>query len=110
MNLKTHINWTKDICQTKPVAFSMFFSRTYSKKQHRRHDEVVNELAKHVWRIWEAADCCPFSWQHIVKLFEKDVWKPFKSLRREGYIEGRPSTSLCKKRSHKKDPSKKNQS
>ena len=43
------------------------FSRTYSNKQHRRHDEVVNELAKHVWRIWEAADCCPFSWQHIVK-------------------------------------------
>ena len=48
-------------------------SRTSGNKQHLTHNEVVAELARKVYKIWEAADCCPAPRQVIARVFQKDI-------------------------------------
>lgn len=78
----------------------------------------VREMAIEVGKIWNDADCCPYSRNHIITLFEKEVWSVYKYVLREKCLPSTitttttpttpatDSTTPAKKRSHKKDPSK----
>ena len=99
---------------SKTDVLRFVLSRTITHKH--KHDSVVRELAIEVGKIWNDADCCPYSRNHIITLFEKEVWSIYKYVLREKHLpltsSTTPTTSAtdsatpAKKRSHKKDPSK----
>ena len=72
-------------------------------KRNQTRQQIIWELAKIVEDVWNKADCCPYTWKHIVTLFEKNVWDKYTFLLREKCLPGDENTT---KRSHKKDPSK----
>ena len=76
-------------------------------QHHNRgsHGDAVNEMARKVVEIWEKADCCPYTWQHVASLFDKQVWQTYRSLLREKTLPGKVGTN---KRSHKAKKRKKN--
>ena len=106
---------------SKTDVLRFVLSRTLKHKQ--KHDYVVREMAIEVGKIWNDADCCPYSRNHIITLFEKEVWSVYKYVLREKCLPSSTtatttttttttttpatdSTTATKKRSHKKDPSK----
>ena len=76
-------------------------SRT--KHGSNRRDTVISDLTRNVEKIWNDADCCPFTFKHIVKVFNKEIWETYKHLQREKCL---PGVEGLGKRSHKKDPAK----
>ena len=72
-------------------------------KRNQTRQQIIWELAKIVEDVWNKADCCLYTWKHIVTLFEKNVWGKYTFLLREKCSLGDENTT---KRSHNKDPSK----
>ena len=73
-------------------------------KDAMTHILAINNFAEIAEDIWNKADCCPFAQEHIWKLFEQEVWKPYIYLRCEKHLPGGETTGF--KQSHKKDPTK----
>ena len=91
-----------DVLPTKNDALLYVYTRIQGRNSLR--DEVLREMGRKVVKLWEKADCCPFSWQHVVKLFEKEVWSKYSYLKREKKL---PGISSTKKRSHRGKKTKK---
>ena len=76
-------------------------SRTHFKNNlyKQTHDTIVLELARKVEEVWNNADCCPYTFKYIAKLFDKEIWQKYLFLKRENYL---PGSANLGKRSHKK--------
>lgn len=105
--LTNHFQIRKDLLPTKGDCLLYVISRTIKVKggtNFMKHSRAVFQLAGIVEEIWNDADCCPFARGHIVKIFDEKIWQPYLHLRREKCL---PTQSSGRKRSHKKDPTKK---
>ena len=63
------------VLPTKNDVLLYLYTRNQGKNSLR--DEVLREIDRKVVKLTEKADFCPFSWQHVVKLFEKEVWSKY---------------------------------
>ena len=63
------------------------------------HDQTLLQMAKNVEKVWIDADCCPYTQNHIVHLFKKEIWDKYLYLLREKHL---PGSGSLGKRSHKK--------
>ena len=103
--LTNHFQIRKDLLPTKGDCLLYVISRTNKKaKDVMKHSSAVLKLAGIVEKIWNDADCCPFTRTHIAKIFDEKIWKPYVHLRREKCL---PMQGSSRKQSHKKDPRKK---
>ena len=103
--LQYHFKLPQTLLPSKNDVLRFVLPRTY-RNTKTKHDTVVREMAINVSKIWNDADCCPYTPRHIIAIFERDVWSVYLYLNREGHLPGAPSSATNKKRSHKKDPTK----
>ena len=87
---------------TKNECLLYVVSRTINKIA--QHNTIILELSRKVEDIWNKADCSPYTFKHIAKLFDKDIWQRYLYLKREKHLPGEQGAQ--KRSHHKKNPTK----
>ena len=77
---------SSEILPTKNDCMLYALSRTKHGSYSR--DTVISDLAREVKKIWNDDDCCPFTFKHIVKVFNKEIWEIYRHLQYEKCFPG----------------------
>ena len=79
--LQQQYKFSRVLLPTKNDCLRFVLSRT--KYNGVSHDQAVLQMAKEVQKIWNDADCCPFSYTYVTKQFKKEIWDKYNYLLRE---------------------------